>query len=204
MSDTEDVISAFNAGGGDYITKPFVKEEVQARINVHLKLKKAMEKMKNMAVTDEMTGIFNRRYAFHILKREIKLSERYKNKFAVCYVDIDKLKVVNDTYGHDSGDELITTVVNAFAEGIRASDYLFRMGGDEFMLVFHNVPHTKLDTLVSRVRKTLNKKDIHGVPIDFSYGFAEFDPENPVGYNELIKKADSRMYDHKMKKKGSS
>lgn len=201
LSDTEDVIRTFDAGGGDYITKPFVKEEVQARIKVHLTLKKAMEKMKKMAVTDEMTGVFNRRYAFHVLNREINLSQREKKKFAVCYVDIDKLKVVNDTYGHDSGDELITTVVNAFTGEIRASDYLFRMGGDEFMLVFHNVRLAELDTLVSRVRKTLNKKDVHGVPIDFSYGFAEFDPENPVKRNELIKKADSRMYDQKMKKK---
>ncbi|MCI5222298.1 MAG: hypothetical protein D3924_06405 [Candidatus Electrothrix sp. AR4] len=59
----------------------------------------------------------------------------------------------------------------------------------------------ELDSLVSRVRKTLNKKDVHGCLIDFSYGFSEFDPENPVECNELIKKADSCMYDQKMKKK---
>lgn len=201
LSDTENVIRAFDAGGSDYITKPFIKEEVQARIHVHLKLKKAMEKMKKMALTDGMTGVFNRRYAFRVLKREVALSEREKTKFAVCFIDIDKLKFVNDTYGHDAGDQLITTVVNAFKRGIRATDYLIRMGGDEFMLLVHNGRLVKMESLVRRVQRCLNQQKINGVPIDFSYGIAEFDPEYPVESNELIKQADARMYVQKGKKK---
>ncbi|WLE95445.1 MAG: diguanylate cyclase [Candidatus Electrothrix communis] len=201
LSGTEDVIRAFDAGGGDYITKPFVKEEVQARINVHLKLKKAMEKMKKMSVTDEMTGVFNRRYAFHVLNREINVSQREKKKFVVCYVDIDKLKIVNDTYGHDAGDELIKTVVNAFTDNIRASDYLFRMGGDEFMLVFPDANLADMENLVSRLQEILNKKELYSIPIDFSYGFAEFGPEDDMTYEELIKEADTCMFDQKVKKR---
>jgi diguanylate cyclase (GGDEF)-like protein len=201
LSDTEDVIRAFDAGGSDYITKPFMKEEVQARIKVHLALKKAMEKMKHMAVTDEMTGIFNRRHAFHVLKREINVSQSDKKKFVICYVDIDKLKVVNDTYGHDAGDELIKTVVNTFTENIRASDYLFRMGGDEFMLVFPDANLADMETLVSRLQEILNKKQLYSIPIDFSYGFAEFGPEDDMTYEELIKEADTCMFDQKMKKR---
>ncbi|MCI5125447.1 MAG: GGDEF domain-containing protein [Candidatus Electrothrix sp. AR5] len=178
-----------------------MKEEVQARIKVHLKLKKAMEKMKKMAVTDEMTGVFNRRHAFHILKREINVSQRNKKKFIVCYVDIDKLKVVNDTYGHDAGDELIKIVVNAFTKNIRSSDYLFRMGGDEFMLVFPDANLADMEILVSRLQDILNKKEFHSIPIDFSYGFAEFDPEDDMTYEELIKEADICMFDQKMKKR---
>ncbi|MCI5144671.1 MAG: diguanylate cyclase [Candidatus Electrothrix sp. AR3] len=201
LSDTQNILKAFEVGGNDYITKPFIREEVQARIKVHIKLKKAIEELAGLAITDELTGVFNRRYALKILTREISLSSRKKKKFVLCYIDIDNLKIINDTYGHNAGDRLITTVVQGVQEVIRASDYLFRMGGDEFMLIFPDAELTALDNLVNRLQKTLNRKEINSIPIDFSYGFAEFDPQEPIGCKELIKKADTCMYAQKKTKK---
>ena len=129
LSDTKNIVKPFEAGGVDYITKPFVKEEVQARMQVHLAtLKKAMERMTNMAVTDAMTGIYNRRYAHKVLTREMNISRR-EGTCVFCFVDIDNLKKINDTFGHDAGAQLITEVVNGFKSVIRITDYLFYMGG---------------------------------------------------------------------------
>lgn len=204
LADRQSIVKAFDTGGVDYITKPFIKEEVQARIKVHLKLKKAMEKLKSMSVTDEMTGVFNRRYAYQVLDREISMAKREQKSFVICYVDIDNLKTINDTYGHDAGDQLIKEVVNGFKGVIRGSDYLFRMGGDEFMLVFPNTTLEHQNSMVSRLQQELNQKKIHGMSIDFSFGFSIFDQGDDTGCEELIKKADTLMYDQKMKKKNAN
>ena len=201
LSDSKNILKAFEVGGSDYVTKPFIREEVRARINVHLKLKKAMEELAELAMTDEMTGVFNRRYALQILNREISLANRERKNFTICYIDIDNLKIINDVYGHDQGDLLITTVIQEFKDTIRGSDYIFRMGGDEFMLIFPYQERIDLDNIIGHLQKTLQKKEIHGVPIDFSYGFAEFDPAKKITPRELIKQADASMYAQKMQKK---
>jgi len=201
LSNTHDKLKAFKAGGVDYITKPFVQEEVLARINVHIALKKAIEKLAKMSITDEMTGAFNRRFAYDILAKQIEMAKRERSSFVLCYLDIDNLKKINDTYNHTEGDLLINTIVNSLNEVIRASDYLFRMGGDEFLLLFPKAKLKESYHLIERLREHLNQQKIHGIPIDFSFGFAEFNPDTPLSPEELVKMADSKMYTAKMKKK---
>jgi diguanylate cyclase (GGDEF)-like protein len=201
LSDTRDKLKAFQAGGVDYITKPFVQEEVLARINVHIALKTALEKLEKMSITDEMTGVFNRRFAYDILAKHIEMAKREQSSFILCYIDIDNLKKINDTYNHTEGDLLINTVVNSLKETIRASDYIFRMGGDEFLLLFPKAKLKESYNLIERLRETLNHQTIHDLPIDFSFGFSEFEQRDTVSAEELIKRADLKMYQAKMKKK---
>ncbi|OQY46116.1 MAG: diguanylate cyclase response regulator [Candidatus Parabeggiatoa sp. nov. 2] len=201
LSDTKDKLKAFQAGGVDYVTKPFVQEEVLARINVHLKLKKALEELEKMSVTDDMTGVFNRKFAYEILAKQIEMAKRERSRFVVCYIDIDCLKTINDTYGHAEGDILINTVVNSIKRVIRASDYIFRMGGDEFLIIFPKAKLTDSDILIERLRKQLNHQNIHGLSVDFSFGFSEFNAEDNLSPDDLIKMADSKMYKAKIRKK---
>ncbi|RKZ86375.1 MAG: hypothetical protein DRR19_15055 [Candidatus Parabeggiatoa sp. nov. 1] len=201
LSETNEKLKAFRAGGVDYVTKPFVPEEVLARINVHIELKKALRRLEEMSVTDEMTGTFNRRFAYEILAKQIQMAKEASSSFVVCYVDIDNLKDINDTFGHADGDILINTVVNSLKRVIRTSDYLFRMGGDEFLLIFPQAKLKDSDNLIERLRKQLNHQQVHGLPIDFSFGFSEFHAEDNFSPDELIKMADSNMYEAKMKKK---
>jgi diguanylate cyclase (GGDEF)-like protein len=201
LSDTRDKLKAFKVGGVDYITKPFVQEEVLARIKVHIALKKALEQLEQMSITDEMTGAFNRRFAYEILAKQIEMAKREQSSFILCYIDIDNLKKINDTYNHTEGDLLINTVVNSLKEVIRASDYLFRMGGDEFLLLFPKAKLKESSHLIERLRKHLNQQKIHDIPMDFSFGFSEFNPDSPLSPEELVKHADSKMYEAKMKKK---
>lgn len=201
LTDSWNKLRAFEVGAADYITKPFMKEEVMARVKVHLGLKKAIERLQKMAVTDEMTGVFNRRYAYEILPREMNVTKRNNTSFTLCFVDVDNLKTVNDTYGHEEGDQLINEVVNSFTGAIRKSDYIFRMGGDEFLLLF---PGTKIEDakiLVQRIHDKTNMKEICGMPVDFSFGFSKFGPNDDINSEELIKNADDAMYEQKMKKK---
>lgn len=201
LAKTADKLKAFEVGGVDYIFRPFVEEEVLARVDVHLKLKKAMEKLELLSVKDELTGVFNRRFALEVLDKKIEIAKREKENIVICYLDIDNLKKVNDSFGHVEGDRLINTVIQALGETFRTSDYIFRMGGDEFLLI---LPKMKLEdsaNLIKRIKQKLLKKTIRGVPIDFSSGFAEFHYDDKISVHELIEKADAKMYEEKLKKK---
>ncbi len=202
LSDTQSKLEAFQVGGVDYVTKPFIKEEVLARINVHIHLQNALKKLEEISVTDEMTGAFNRRFAYEILSKQISAANREKTLFSVCYIDVDNLKTINDTYGHDEGDKLINTVVNSIKNNIRSSDYIFRMGGDEFLVILRQSGMKDSYHIFENICHKLNTEEkICGIPIDFSFGLAEFKAGDKILQDELIKLADSRMFDAKKQKK---
>lgn len=201
LSDPDSIVKGFKSGGVDYITKPFIREEVQARIKVHLELKSTLDMLQNISITDEMTGTYNRRHAVTIFERELKFAKRLSQQFIVSCIDIDNLKQINDTHGHEAGDILIKKVVETIKGGIRESDYLFRMGGDEFMLI---LPDTDMDNgtiMIDRLRQQTGRESVMGVPVDFSYGLAVFEPDHDNTLDKLMKLADQRMYDQKIKKK---
>ncbi|MBF0119555.1 MAG: diguanylate cyclase [Desulfobacterales bacterium] len=201
LSDSQSKVKAFELGGVDYIVKPFMREEVTARIRVHLQLRKAIQRLENMSITDEMTGAYNRRFSYQILSRQIMASKRNSENFVICYIDIDNLKKTNDTYGHKYGDILIKTIVNAFTKAIRSTDYLFRMGGDEFLILFSNCLLSEAENIMIRIHNSLNQEEIQGIPIDFSFGFYQFQPHDEKSIDEIIKIADTSMYKEKKKKK---
>lgn len=201
LTETEEKLKAFEAGGVDYITKPFVKEEVLARINVHIKLKQAMEKLEEISVTDALTGVFNRRFAYEMIFRMIENSRRDASEFLICFIDIDNLKTVNDRFGHGEGDRLISVVVNAFMACIRKTDYMFRMGGDEFLILLPGAAMGNVNDMIRRVMDNLGESCIHDVPVAFSYGFADYDGRLSLTVDELINVADKEMYEQKLAKK---
>ncbi|MCB1191329.1 MAG: diguanylate cyclase [Leptospiraceae bacterium] len=202
LSDGWNKKMAFDVGAVDYIVKPILKEELICRVDTHLKLKKAMEKLEQMVVTDELTGAYNRRFAYEVLAKQMETAQRSKESFVVCYLDIDKLKQMNDQFGHEQGDELIKTVVNFLNHFIRKSDYLFRMGGDEFLLLLPRMEIQDAKLFLERLRNDLNKESIQNVVADFSFGFSEYRSGDEHTVSELIQKADSDMYNDKKRKKG--
>ena len=201
LANTIDKVKGFNLGAVDYITKPIQHEEVLARINVHVALKTAITTFKTLAMTDFMTGVFNRRFAYEILTKQIATAKIENSSFVLCYIDVDNLKKINDIYGHAFGDILINIIVSSIKNAIKVSDYIFRMGGDEFLLLF---PKAELRTsciLIERLRNILNQQKINDIPIDFSFGFSEYHAGDEVTPETLIKIADNEMYNLKMKKK---
>jgi diguanylate cyclase (GGDEF)-like protein len=150
------------------------------------------EKLQNLAFKDELTGVFNRRYAM----AEIEKLILGKEDFLLCFIDIDRLKYVNDTFGHAAGDEYIFSVAQILQENMRSSDMLCRYGGDEFVMVMQNCPdRIGRQKLVSARRKII--EDSTNFPKCISYGFTHVTDGNTLDFEGLLELADKDMYEFK-------
>jgi len=171
----------------------------------HLSLEKANKEIKLLSRTDPLTGCYNRGHLNELLPREIKRALRYKHPLALAMCDIDHFKKVNDTYGHQCGDEVLKILVQSITDLIRAdTDWLARYGGEEFMLL---LPETNLDNaygLAERLRKHIAQKTIETeedkVSITASFGVTGFDVSTASNYitpEALINTADKYLYEAK-------
>ena len=171
----------------------------------HLSLEKANKEIKLLSRTDSLTGCYNRGHLNELLPREINRALRYKHPLALAMCDIDHFKEVNDTYGHQCGDEVLKILVQSITDLIRAdTDWLARYGGEEFMLV---LPETNLDNahgLAERLRKHIAQKTIETeedkVSITASFGVTAFDvstKSSTITPEALINTADKYLYEAK-------
>ncbi len=142
-NEIEDKLKGFEAGGVDYITKPFNQAELKARIKTHLELHHLREelKIKNLelakaSITDPLTGLSNRRGMIDHMLIELSRIERTSNPGGLLLSDIDNFKNINDSYGHDYGDYVLKEVSDIMKESMRNQDMLARWGGEEFLLFF--------------------------------------------------------------------
>lgn len=166
-------------------------------------IKEAQKKLQVYATMDILTGALNRRAGLIILEKQIQLCKRNNWDLTICYIDVDGLKVVNDAYGHQEGDDYILFVTNVLKEIIRESDGLCRLGGDEFLLMLPDCDVTKADVVLKRIVKTLeeyNKRNGKPYRTSFSYGLVKYDFEDQPKIGSLIAKADMEMYKHKRNK----
>ena len=160
--------------------------------------------LEKLANTDALTGLYNERYLSERLKRNGKLHK----KFAMFYLDLDRFKPVNDTYGHDMGDRLLKAVSRRLCKCIRKTDYAFRIGGDEFSLIIEegNINDEFCEMMVRRIKSVIDRPfDIEGrlLSVDTSCGYAIY-PEHSQKIDEIRIMADHRMYEDKTqnRKKG--
>lgn len=160
--------------------------------------------LENLATTDVLTGAYNRRMGLALLEKEIHHAKRDKTHCTVCFVDINDLKVVNDTWGHKEGDELIRQVAHTLRSSMRESDILARMGGDEFLVVLNGCNLDNAILAWATLQKRVNGiQELTGKPwkASVSHGFAEFQPESTATVEELIAIADHAMYQNKKAQK---
>lgn len=153
--------------------------------------------LEKLANTDALTGLYNERYLSERLKRNGKL----RKKFAMFYLDLDRFKPVNDTYGHDMGDRLLKAVSRRLCKCIRKTDYAFRIGGDEFSLIIEegNINDEFCEMMVRRIKSVIDRPfDIEGrlLSVDTSCGYAIY-PEHSQKIDEIRIMADHRMYEDK-------
>ena len=160
--------------------------------------------LEKLANTDALTGLYNERYLSERLKRNGKL----RKKFAMFYLDLDRFKPVNDTYGHDMGDRLLKAVSRRWCKCIRKTDYAFRIGGDEFSLIIEegNINDEFCEMMVRRIKRVIDRPfNIEGrlLSVDTSCGYALY-PEHSQKIDEIRIMADHRMYEDKTqnRKKG--
>lgn len=181
--------------------------EAQFRVGVVrdiTEMKEAQKKLQVYATMDILTGAMNRRAGLLILEKQILLCKRNNWDLTICYIDVDGLKEVNDTYGHQEGDDYILFITNALKEIIRESDGLCRLGGDEFLLMLPECDLYEAELVLRRIEQTLeehNGRKAKPYKLGFSYGLVKYDFVEQPKIGRLIARADLEMYKHKNSKR---
>ncbi|ADQ40084.1 diguanylate cyclase [Caldicellulosiruptor acetigenus I77R1B] len=162
-----------------------------------------IEKIRNLSTEGELTGLYNRRYFIKELILESIAADRYKNKFCVAFFDMDNLKLLNDFYGHSVGDKAIRMIGRIIRDNIRKTDIPARLGGDEFAVIFKNCSKDAIEDRIKNIKELIEKESELQLPkkIRVSCGVAVY-PDDTTSLDELLKIADMRMYDEKLKSKG--
>lgn len=158
------------------------------------------KRLSDLAYKDTFTGIFNRRYLMENVDRLLKIGAA----FSFCYIDINHLKKVNDTYGHAEGDKYIMTIVDLIKDGIRDTDIFARIGGDEFVVLLLKCPKEQADKKMERLYHSASLLSQSVLPYDvsFSYGIIEVPYDNnEMTAETIISSADSAMYQFKQASK---
>ncbi len=165
--------------------------------------KRIESKLKILASRDALTGVLNRGVALLLFAKQLQTAKRENTRLSICYLDLDGLKDINDTYGHQEGDEALKLVSRFLIQSLREADVVCRLGGDEFLLI---LPHCPLNNAyhvwerISRSVVTFNAQNIKPYIISLSRGFAEYNPDIPSTVDQLIANADMEMYKHKHSK----
>lgn len=175
--------------------------------NMLKRLQLEKEKLNYYASTDVMTGVLNRGAGLEVLSKEFNLSKSNGKNIVVCFVDVDRLKIVNDTFGHEEEDKLLINATKILKESIRKTDFIIRMGGDEFLIVFPKTTMKEVNSIWYEICQSVEKinKSSESYNLSLSYGFYEYNEEikKEMSINDLIRKADAEMYKNKIKRRGN-
>jgi len=199
---------ALNFGANDVLFDHFTKPEILERINRQVLLKKTNERLRktimtglDAAVKDSLTGLHNRRFAITHLKHQFEEALKSGNELSIIMIDLDHFKSINDTFGHAAGDEILKKVAGLLKTGIRASDLVARVGGEEFVII---LPDTAQSTAIKMARRlcfAIRNEPPHAIPrkITASFGVSSLQNKaNPLlrlsECESLLNQADIALY----------
>lgn len=176
-----------------------MRKVIQCNIRDITEQKRMEEKLKKLSTKDNLTGFYNRRKFKEIIRIEIERVKRYNQPLSIIMFDIDHFKKVNDKYGHGAGDSVLKAIADIVRNNIRKIDYLFRWGGEEFLILSSETQLDKAHALAERIRKAIESYKFKKVgKITVSFGVTEFKERDTQ--DSFIKRADDAMY--KAKEKG--
>lgn len=209
MSDEESIEKAYGVGGSDYITKPFKPRELLARVKKELQvqtliqeLERSQERLKHLASIDSLTNLYNRRYFSKVTEHIFDLAKREKEEISLIMMDIDNFKLVNDTYGHQFGDEVIITLSHRLIENQRKSDIVCRYGGEEFVILLPNTNIDGAQVVAEKIREdieniTVNITEDSYLKFTVSIGVSMVRMEEEYTIEAVLKRADDALYEAK-------
>ncbi|WP_431859704.1 PleD family two-component system response regulator [Azospirillum sp.] len=207
--DLNRIAKGLELGANDYVIKPIDRNELLARVRTQIRRKRYQERLRanyeqslSMALTDSLTGVFNRRYVSAHLPRLLDRAIDNHKPVSVLMFDIDHFKVVNDTYGHDVGDEVLKEVATRASRNLRTFDLVARLGGEEFIVILPDTDGEGAATVAERLRQRIGD-----TPFAVSAPVGEIAVTVSVGVSiggrlgdtaeAVVKRADEALYDAK-------
>ena len=182
----------------------YIIEYVSQQIVNAIKKFRLYESIKYVSDHDSQTDLFNRRYFESAFEKVISRSNRYNETFLLVAIDLDNLKIINDSFGHIAGDYVINKFAKAMKASFRNSDIISRTGGDEFSVITFYSDISEIAEKLDLINLELNSSpviyDNQKITMKFSYGIAKFGDDGKT-YDQIVKVADSRMYEQKKAKK---
>jgi two-component system, cell cycle response regulator len=205
LDDGDLAVRSLREGAQDYL----VKAQIDGALLWHA-TRHAMERQRvqlellNLALIDDLTGLSNRRGFFALAEHHMKLAYRTGKPFLVAFVDLDGMKQINDTYGHQEGNRALVDASNILRDCFRQSDILARMGGDEFAILIADAAEDSIATVINRVQEKLRcwNGDVNRrYPLSLSIGIVPGDAAQLSHLETLLDRADAVMYEEKQSKK---
>lgn len=206
-NELETKVQALESGACDYLTKPFADTELLARVKVHRnlrllrsELREANERLRELAIRDPLTSVFNRRHWHGLLDAELDRSCRYDHAVSLIIADVDRFKRINDRHGHVVGDRVLAAVAGAIAAGVRSHDAVGRFGGEEFVVLLPETALGEALTVAERLRSAVSAlafEDPKGLEVRLSLGVAEGRGIAAAGADAFVAAADDALYEAK-------
>ncbi len=193
----------YELGAYDYISRPFFKEEVLARISNITFACGRVKELEKLLDRDYLTGLYNRRFFMERFLEEVAWSARYNEPLSVMMLDIDYFKKVNDTYGHGCGDEILKQIAGTLSSVLRTEDIVARYGGEEFIVLLPNIGIEGASTVAEKLRSTVQDRSFFcedksiKLNVTVSIGVATHYGDADLSPDRLIGQADGALYDAK-------
>jgi two-component system cell cycle response regulator len=203
------VIRALDLSVNDYLVRPIDRNELLARVATQFRWKTYADRLREihrqsleLAATDALTGLHNRRYLDAHLARQIQRAKETRKPCSVLILDIDHFKRINDTFGHQAGDEVLKGLAESFKFNIRGIDLACRFGGEEFVIVMPETERADAEAVAERLREAIASKLFslgpgrEEIPVTASIGIAILDPATDSPQT-LLERADKALYEAK-------
>lgn len=197
-------------GAHDYILRPVDRNELLARVRTQVRRKRFQQRLRSnfelslsMALTDSLTGLYNRRYFEVHLQKLLQKNQQSKKAMAVLMMDIDHFKSINDTHGHGVGDEILKIFAHRVQDSLRSFDLVARLGGEEFVVILPDVSTDMAYFIAERLRRAIADESFKcsavggEVSVTTSIGAIIIEGDNVLGMEDILKHADDALYDAK-------
>lgn len=225
ISRKEGLVEGLEAGADDYVTKPFDRHELRVRLQAAARIvelqaslrqrvceleaaiverQQAEEALRKVSLTDHLTGLYNHRGFFNLAEHHARMARRTKERSLLIYGDMDGLKEINDTLGHNKGSQAIAALADILRRTFRDGDIVARLGGDEFAILAVNIGLRNSAKIAQRLQRNLDEYNQRNgeFHLSLSVGMVEVDHNSHLDIEEQIAQADRAMYRDKRGKKG--
>jgi diguanylate cyclase (GGDEF)-like protein len=197
-NDEKFALKAIQEGAQDFLVKGEVDVKLLFRaIRYAIERHQMQSELRSLSLTDELTGLYNRRGFSTLATQHLKLARRTGQSFLIVFADLDNLKSINDTFGHAEGDAVLTITANILRKTFRDSDIVSRYGGDEFLVLVTDATYDSKNQIYERIHayvEEVNASKLVNCEISLSLGVVPYEPNREFNLDNLVAEADKALY----------